>query len=97
MFDVPSFIVTCLLVLDLTCLTGPYKVSRLLDGFADLQKQYGDIIKLNMGNKISLLIFNPDDIRSMFLHEGKYPLRPTFEALKDYRKKKYQCVGVVPE
>ncbi|XP_046461154.1 probable cytochrome P450 49a1 [Daphnia pulex] len=76
---------------------GPYNVSRLLDGFTDLQKQYGDIIKLNMGNKISLLIFNPDDIRSMFQHEGKYPQRPTFEALKDYRKKKYQCVGVVPD
>ncbi|XP_046633707.1 probable cytochrome P450 49a1 isoform X2 [Daphnia pulicaria] len=50
-----------------------------------------------MGNKISLLIFNPDDIRSMFQHEGKYPQRPTFEALKDYREKKYQCVGVVPD
>lgn len=81
----------------LTCQTGPYNVSRLLDGFTDLQKQYGNIIKLNMGNKISLLIFNPDDIRSMFQHEGKYPQRPTFEALKDYREKKYQCVGVVPE
>jgi hypothetical protein len=81
----------------LICQTGPYNVSRLLDGFTDLQKQYGNIIKLNMGNKISLLIFNPDDIRSMFQHEGKYPQRPTFEALKDYREKKYQCVGVVPE
>lgn len=77
--------------------TGPYKVKKLLDGFADLQKQYGDIIKLKMGSQDMLLVFNPDDIRTMFQHEGKYPKRPTFEALKEYRKKKYQAVGIVPE
>ena len=50
-----------------------------------------------MGSQDSVLIFNPDDIRTMFQHEGKYPRRPTFEALKEYRKKKYGTVGVVPE
>lgn len=50
-----------------------------------------------MGKQHSVLVFNPDDIRLMFMNEGKYPKRPTFEALKQYRKEKYQIVGVVPE
>ena len=68
-----------------------------MDGFSDMQKQYGDISKLQMGNQNQVLVFNPDDIRQIFYHEGKYPQRPTFEALKHYRRKKYATVGVVPE
>ncbi len=80
-----------------TSLTGPYKIPNMLEGFADLCRQYGDIVKLKMGSQDSVLVFNPDDIRTMFQHEGKYPKRPTFEALKAYRKKKFCSVGVVPE
>lgn len=69
----------------------------MLDGFADLHRQYGEIVKLKMGNTPSVLLFNPNDIKTMFDHEGKYPQRPTFDALKDYRKRKYQTVGIVPE
>lgn len=69
----------------------------MLEGFADLQKQHGDILKLKMGGQFSVLLFNPDDIRTMFEHEGKFPQRPTFEALKQYRKKKFNSVGIVPE
>ncbi|KAK4037016.1 hypothetical protein OUZ56_029060 [Daphnia magna] len=76
---------------------GPYNIPRLLDGFADLHRQYGEIVKLKMGNTPSVLLFNPNDIKTMFDHEGKYPQRPTFDALKDYRKRKYQTVGIVPD
>lgn len=69
----------------------------MLDAFCDLHKNYGSIVKLNMPGKQSVLVFDPDDIRTLFLHEGKYPHRPTFDALKAYRKAKFGCVGVVPE
>lgn len=77
--------------------TGPYTTDKLLDGFADLQKQFGDIIKMKMGSLNSVLIFNPEDVRIMFQHEGQYPKRPALEALKKYRKEHYGCAGIVPE
>ena len=77
-------------------LIGPYKTETLLDGFADLQRQYGDIVRLKLGHNV-VLLFNPDDIRCMYQLEGKYPKRPTFEALKKYRKERFGCVGLVPE
>jgi len=77
--------------------TGPYTTERLLVGFSDLQKQFGEIVKMKMGNQIMVLLFNPEDVRTMFQHEGQYPKRPTLEALKKYRKENYGCAGVVPE
>lgn len=50
-----------------------------------------------MGHQNQVLVFNPDDIRLIFNHEGKHPQRPTFEALKHYRTVKYQTAGIVPE
>lgn len=77
--------------------SGPYTTEKLLVGFSDLQKQFGDIVQLKMGNQNMILIFNPEDVRTMFKHEGHYPKRPTLEALKKYRKEHYGCAGVVPE
>ena len=82
--------------LKLSCHAGPYKLDELIAGFADLHQQYGDVVRLKLGQE-TVLIFNPDDIRLLFQHEGKYPKRPTFEALKKYRKEKHGCVGIVPE
>lgn len=43
------------------------------------------------------MVFNLDDIRTIF--QGKYPKRPTLEALKQYRRKKisscWNCTRVV--
>ena len=77
--------------------TGPYTTDKLLMGFADLQKQFGDIVKMKMGNLNSVLVFNPEDVRTMFHHEGHNPRRPVLEALKKYRKESYGCAGIVPE
>ena len=75
---------------------GPYKVEDLISGFGDLHNQYGDVVHLKL-NRDMVLLFDPEDIRNMFRHEGKYPNRPTFDALIKYRKEKYNCVGIVPE
>ena len=70
---------------------------KLIDGFADLHRQFGDIVKLRMANIDMVLVFNADDIQTMFQKEGKLPQRPSFEALKACRKAKYDAVGIVPE
>lgn len=75
---------------------GPYKVEDLISGFGDLHNQYGDVVHLKL-NRDMVLLFDPEDIRNMFRHEGKYPNRPTFDALIKYRKEKYNCVGIVPD
>jgi len=75
---------------------GPYKVENLIEGFADLHKKYGDVVHLKLNREL-VLLFNPNDIQKMYKHEGKYPNRPTFEALIKYRKENHQCVGIVPD
>nr|QST15061.1 CYP363A1 protein [Diaphanosoma celebensis] len=75
---------------------GPYKMDTLVDGFNDLRKKYGKVVRLRLGHEI-VLMFDPNDIRTMYSVEGKLPQRPTFEALKMYRKEKFDCVGVVPD
>lgn len=75
---------------------GPYKIEKLLAGFSDLREKYGNIVRLQLGQD-AVLVFDPDDIRTMYKCEGRYPSRPTFEALKKYRQEKFACVGLVPE
>jgi len=75
---------------------GPYKVEDLIAGFTDLHKKYGNVVHLKLNQEI-VLLFDPDDIQKMYQHEGKYPKRPTFEALIKYRKERHNCVGIVPE
>ena len=71
-------------------------MENLIEGFADLHKKYGDVVHLKLNREL-VLLFNPNDIQKMYKHEGKYPNRPTFEALIKYRKENHQCVGIVPE
>lgn len=35
-------------------------------------------------------------LKTLFLNEGKYPVRPPFPALVHYRKKRFNSIGVVP-
>ena len=77
-------------------MVGPYRIETLVNAFDNLRKMYGNIVRLNHGQE-AVLLFDPDDIRAMYAVEGKLPQRPTFEALKKYRKEKFACVGVVPE
>jgi len=75
---------------------GSYKVEDLISGFADLHQNYGDVVHLKLNREL-VLLFNPNDIQKMYQYEGKYPNRPTFEALIQYRKEKHLCVGIVPD
>lgn len=75
---------------------GPYSVKDLMKAFTSLHQQYGDIVSLKMGAQNMILVFTPDSVQTIFQHEGKFPERPTFEALKKIRKQEYGAVGLVP-
>ena len=52
-----------------------------LDKFAaELQVKYGDIVRLfspsGMGNGHMVMIFNPEDMKSMYAHEERIPKQP---------------------
>ena len=68
----------------------------LMKAFTSLHQQYGDIVSLKMGVQNMVLVFTPDSVQTIFQHEGKFPERPTFEALKKIRKEEYGAVGLVP-
>ena len=55
--------------------------SPRLDKFAaELQEEYGDIVRLfspsGMGNGHMVMIFNPEDMKSMYAHEERIPKQP---------------------
>uniref|UniRef100_T1JEV8 Cytochrome P450 n=1 Tax=Strigamia maritima TaxID=126957 RepID=T1JEV8_STRMM len=78
---------------------GPYKLNRLVDAHADLHKRYGRVVQLRLGMPF-VLLFNPDDIETMYRWEGTWPKRPLFEVLGHYRASrpdKYKHMGLVTE
>lgn len=43
-----------------------------------------------------VVTINADDAKTLFLNEGKHPIRPTFPALVHYRRRRFNSVGVTP-
>ncbi|GIY26894.1 probable cytochrome P450 CYP44 [Caerostris extrusa] len=77
----------------------PYSFERLYDAYADLYKQCGPIVRLDLGIKM-LLLFRPEDIAMLFADTNELPQRPLFEALRHYRLKRknlYSCAGLTTE
>lgn len=70
-------------------------MDRLTEAILDISKTLGPIFKLNLGQDIVVTV-NADDARTLFLNEGKYPVRPPFPALLHYRKNRFNSIGVVP-
>lgn len=76
--------------------TGKYKVDRLTEAVLDISKTLGKIFKLNFNGKDMVITIDADDAKTLFLNEGKYPVRPPFPALVHYRRKRFNSIGVVP-
>lgn len=75
---------------------GKYKVDRLTEAVLDISKTLGPIFKLNLSGKDMVITIDADDAKTLYLNEGKYPVRPPFPALEHYRKKRFNSIGVVP-
>lgn len=78
---------------------GPYKMEKINDAAMDLCKQYGPIVHLKLGLDF-IFLFDPDAIANVFRNEPKFPVRPLFDALLHYRKRKpekYLRMGMFTE
>lgn len=87
---------TFTVLLHLQILTGPYKAERLTEAVMDLSRQLGPVYKLRLNGADFVVTVDADDIRTMFHHEGRYPFRPPFPAVQQYRQKTFGSVGMVP-
>lgn len=77
---------------------GRYDIKRMNQAMLDKQKIFGDIYRERFGRNDAVFSFNPDDLQTMYKHEGAYPVRSPLESLKAYRelrKEWYKSVGVV--
>lgn len=75
---------------------GPYNVERLSEAMLDISKQLGPIFRLNLSGSTMVVSLNADDAKTLFLSEGKFPTRTSFDALIHYRRNRFNSIGVVP-
>ncbi|CAG9857711.1 unnamed protein product [Phyllotreta striolata] len=75
---------------------GPYKAEQLTEAVSDLTKQFGPILRLNLGGANMVITTDADHTETLFRNEGLRPVRPPFPALYHYRKRTFNSVGVVP-
>lgn len=77
--------------------TGKYDHKQFAKVLLEKRKKMGDIYREKFGFYNMVVTFNADDIRTMFLHEGTYPVRMEMETLKAYRgsrKEWYTTLGL---
>ena len=54
----------------------------------EIQQECGDLFHLHAPGKSIVVPFNPDDIRTIFQNDGKFPMKPGFEAFAFYRHRR---------
>ena len=60
-----------------------------------LYKEYGPIVKENFGDRNLVHVFDPEDIKTVYAHEGKYPeIPPLMETAGIYREQKGMSLGL---
>lgn len=58
----------------------------------------GDIYREKFGSLKVVVSFNPDDLQTMYKHEGPYPERIEMESIKayrEYRREWYTTLGIM--
>ncbi|XP_048741993.1 probable cytochrome P450 CYP44 [Ostrea edulis] len=77
---------------------GPFQkfsVDRYQDALISRYKEYGPIVKENIAGITSVRIFDPDDVRTVFLNEDKQPhVAPLLDTTKQYREQRNLSPGL---
>ena len=80
--------------------TKKYDPERLQSCGLKKYAEFGPVVKEKVFGGLSIVwLFHPDDIKTLFENEGKYPSRRSHLALKKYRKEKpefYNNGGLLP-
>ncbi|XP_005178783.2 ecdysone 20-monooxygenase isoform X1 [Musca domestica] len=78
-----------------------YKMSKLHEVYADLNRKYGDIVLEVMPSGLPIVhLFNRADLEKVLKYPSKYPFRPPTEIVVTYRRsrpERYASVGIVNE
>ena len=73
-------------------------MTKLHEYYADLNKQYGDVVMEMMGNVPVISLFKRQDIEKVLKYPSKYPFRPPTEIVSFYRMTRpdrYSSVGMI--
>ncbi|XP_062593652.1 probable cytochrome P450 CYP44 [Saccostrea cucullata] len=77
---------------------GPFRkftVDRYQDALISRYKEYGPIVKENIAGVTSVRVFDPDDVRTVFLNEDKQPhVAPLLDTTKQYREQRDLSPGL---
>ncbi|XP_075162514.1 cytochrome P450 family 24 subfamily A member shade [Haematobia irritans] len=78
-----------------------YRMSRLHEVYADLNRKYGDIVLEVMPSGLPIVhLYNRSDLEKVLKYPSKYPFRPPTEIVVTYRRsrpERYASVGIVNE
>lgn len=68
------------------------KYHRVLNS---LYQEYGPVVRENIADKTLVHVFEPEDIKTVYSYEGKYPVTPPLmETVGIYRAKKEMSLGL---
>ena len=74
---------------------GPFDRLKYQHALLAHHKEYGPIVKENLGGREIIHVFDPDDIKTVYSHEGKYPeIPPLQETTQLYRAGKQMSLGI---
>lgn len=60
-----------------------------------LNNQYGPLVKQQLGSETVVHVFDPDDVKTVYQAEGKWPqVAPLQETVQLYRKKRGLSLGL---
>ena len=79
-------------------LSGLYDISQQHLAALDKRRRLGDIFREKFGSINMVISFNPDDMQTIFRHEGPNPSRGEFSSLKAYRESRknwYKTTGIM--
>ncbi|XP_069693132.1 probable cytochrome P450 CYP44 isoform X2 [Periplaneta americana] len=74
---------------------GKHKVEKYHMVLEDLYKQYGPLVRQDLGTNTIIHVFDPDDIKTVYINEGTTPyVVPLQETVQLYRKTRDMSLGL---
>nr|QGQ60786.1 CYP44 [Eurytemora pacifica] len=74
---------------------GQFNKTQYHEALKDMHLKYGPLVKENIGGKIVIHVFDPEDIKTVYGYEGKYPVVPPLqETTQMYRAQKDMSLGL---
>lgn len=78
-----------------SCILGKYKIERYHKVLEDLYEKYGPLVRQDLGNGTIIHIFDPEDIRTVYINEGTMPyVVPLQETAQLYRQTRNMSLGL---